>query len=177
MSPLMNSGDTTCRGCKMGCWDKQRKLLQEIEKEQRQKERIEFVPDYVRSGLPLKYNFISVDGINDMPERQRLSDTRNSITHKFEIGGHKVYFTVGLYEDGRPGELFIKTSKNGSTINGLMNGIGVLTSLGLQHGVPLVTMANKMKDMRFEPMEHGKATLILDYIFRWMQDRFSEDGT
>ncbi len=116
---------------------------------------------------------VSKEG-NTMPDRQRLSDTRNSITHKFDIAGHEGYFTVGLYDDGTPGELFIKMSKNGSTINGLMNGIGVLTSLGLQHGVPLDTMANKMKDMRFEPMEQGKATSILDYIFRWMQDRFAK---
>lgn len=110
-----------------------------------------------------------------MTGRKRLPDTRESITHKFTIDGHKCYFTVGLFEDGSPGELFIKMNKNGSTINGLMNGIGVLTSIGLQHGVPLDTMANKMHNMRFEPMEQGKATSILDYIFRWMQNRFSKE--
>ena len=105
-------------------------------------------------------------------ERRRLPDTRNSITHKFDVGGHEGYLTVGLFPDGTPGELFIQMSKVGSTIGGLMDTIGILTSMGLQHGVPLDTMAGKLRLTRFEPQEEGKATSIIDYIFHWLQDQF-----
>lgn len=110
-----------------------------------------------------------------MVERRRLPDVRQSITHKFEIGNHKGYLTVGLFEDGSPGELFVKMSKKGSTISGLLDTIGILTSMALQHGVPLTTMVEKLRHMRFEPMEPDKATSVIDYIFGWLQKTFLED--
>lgn len=112
-----------------------------------------------------------------MTERKRLPSTRNSITHKFSIGNHEGYITVGLYDDGTPGELFIKMSKMGSTISGLMDTIGILTSLSLQHGVAVATLADKMGHMRFEPMEPDKADSIVDYIFRWIADRYGQKKT
>jgi ribonucleoside-diphosphate reductase alpha chain len=83
--------------------------------------------------------------------RDRLPDTRESVTHKFSISGHEGYITVGLYEDGRPGEVFIKMAKEGSTKSGLMETIGILTSLALQHRVPVDSLVGKLQNMRFEP--------------------------
>ena len=110
-----------------------------------------------------------------MTERERLPDTRKSVTHKFTIGNHEGYITVVMYEDGRPGELVIKMSKVGSTISGLMDTIGILTSLCLQHGVSIDVLTSKMENMRFEPIEEGKATSVVDYIFRWIRDKFKKD--
>jgi ribonucleoside-diphosphate reductase alpha chain len=115
------------------------------------------------------------------PVRDRLPDTRDSITHKFSISGHEGYFTVGLYDDGRPGELFIKMAKQGSTMSGLMDTIGVLTSLALQYGVPVETLARKFEQMRFEPSgtthnpEIRHATSVVDYVFRWVAITFSAE--
>jgi ribonucleoside-diphosphate reductase alpha chain len=112
------------------------------------------------------------------PRRERLPDTRQSITHKFSISGHEGYITVGLYPDGRPGELFITMAKEGSTIGGLMDGIGTLTSLALQYGVPLEALARKFAHVRFEPSGFTKnpeirnAASITDYVFRWMAHTF-----
>ena len=112
------------------------------------------------------------------PVRRRLPDTRTAITHKFEIAGHEGYFTVGLFEDGQPGELFITMAKEGSTIGGLMDTIGTLTSLALQYGVPLEALVKKFAFQRFEPYgytnnpEIRQATSITDYIFRWMAFQF-----
>ena len=83
--------------------------------------------------------------------RRRLPDTRTAITHKFDIAGHEGYLTVGLFEDGQPGELFITMAKEGSTIGGLMDGIGTLTSMALQYGVPLEALVKKFAHQRFEP--------------------------
>ena len=80
-----------------------------------------------------------------------MPDTRTSLTHKFEIAGHEGYITVGLYEDGQPGELFITMSKEGSTIGGLMDTVGTLTSIALQYGVPLESLVKKFAYQRFEP--------------------------
>ena len=108
------------------------------------------------------------------PRRQRLPDTRQSITHKFNVAGHEGYITVGLYEDGRPGELFITMAKEGSTIGGLMDSFGTAVSMSLQYGVPLEVYVNKFSHTRFEPMGHTKnpdiriAKSIVDYIFRWL---------
>jgi ribonucleoside-diphosphate reductase alpha chain len=116
-----------------------------------------------------------------LPVRIRLPDTRHSITHKFSISGHEGYFTVGLFDDGRPGELFIKMSKQGSTMSGLMDTIGVLTSLALQYGVPIEALARKFQFMRFEPagtthhIELGDAYSVVDYVFRWLGITFSQD--
>jgi ribonucleoside-diphosphate reductase alpha chain len=108
------------------------------------------------------------------PRRERLADTRNSVTHKFSVAGHEGYITVGLYEDGRPGELFITMAKEGSTIGGLMDCFGTAVSMSLQYGVPLEVYVNKFSHTRFEPMGHTKnpdiriAKSIVDYIFRWL---------
>jgi len=108
------------------------------------------------------------------PRRERLPDTRQSITHKFNIAGHEGYITVGLYDDGRPGELFITMAKEGSTIGGLMDCFGTAVSMSLQYGVPLEVYVSKFSHTRFEPMGHTKnpdiriAKSIVDYIFRWL---------
>jgi ribonucleoside-diphosphate reductase alpha chain len=110
--------------------------------------------------------------------RRRLSDERNAITHKFSISGHEGYITVGLYEDGTPGEIFITMSKEGSTISGLMDGFATAISLALQYGVPLKVLVDKFSHMRFEPSgftnskEVPIAKSVLDYIFRWMGLKF-----
>ena len=119
---------------------------------------------------------------NGGPHRERLGDTREAITHKFNVGGQEGYITVGLYEDGRPGELFIQMAKEGSTMGGLMDTIGTLTSISLQYGVPLKTLVDKFSHQRFEP--HGftsnpkirSASSIIDYIFRWLETEFPKEG-
>jgi ribonucleoside-diphosphate reductase alpha chain len=114
------------------------------------------------------------------PHRRRLPDTRRSITHKFAVSGHEGYVTVGLHEDGTPGEVFIKMAKHGSTMSGLVDTIAVLTSLALQYGVPLEAIARKFQYTRFEPSGHTKnpeirmASSISDYIFTWLGTTFSE---
>jgi ribonucleoside-diphosphate reductase alpha chain len=112
------------------------------------------------------------------PLRRRLRDERQSLTHKFEVQGHEGYITVGLYEDGTPGEIFLTMAKEGSTISGLMDAFATQTSLALQYGVPLRVMVNKFSHMRFEPNGFTKnpeipiAKSIIDYIFRWLASRF-----
>src|SRR6185312_12268133 len=112
------------------------------------------------------------------PLRRRLTDTRTAITHKFDIAGHEGYLTVGLFEDGQPGELFITMAKEGSTIGGLMDTIGTLTSMSLQYGVPLETLLKKFAHQRFEPSGFTKnkeirnASSIIDYVFRWLALEF-----
>ena len=114
------------------------------------------------------------------PLRRRMSDTRVSITHKFDIAGHEGYLTVGLFDDKQPGELFITMAKEGSTIGGLMDSIGTLVSLSLQYGVPLEAMVKKFAHARFEPSGFTKnpdipiAKSIIDYIFRWLGNQFIE---
>jgi ribonucleoside-diphosphate reductase alpha chain len=114
------------------------------------------------------------------PVRKRLPATRNSITHKFEIQGHEGYFTVGFYEDGSPGELFITMAKEGSTIGGLMDAFGTAISLGLQYGVPLKALVDKFVNSHFEPSGYTSnseiplAKSIVDYIFRWLGIHFVE---
>jgi ribonucleoside-diphosphate reductase alpha chain len=114
----------------------------------------------------------------DQPIRHRMPDTRSSLTHRFEIAGHEGYITVGLYEDGQPGELFITMSKEGSTIGGLMDTVGTLTSIALQYGVPLESLVKKFAYQRFEPSGFTKnpdirhATSITDYVFRWLACQF-----
>ena len=116
------------------------------------------------------------------PYRRRLPDERPSITHKFRVGEQEGYITVGLYEDGTPGEVFITISKEGSTIRGLMDSVAVLTSLALQYGVPVADLARKFRSVRFEP--HGftdnpeipQASSLVDYIFRWLEEKFSPEA-
>jgi len=110
--------------------------------------------------------------------RKRLPDERRSITHKFDIQGHEGYITVGLYDDGQPGEIFLTMAKEGSTISGLMDAFATQTSLALQYGVPLRAMVNKFSHMRFEPSGFTKnqeipiAKSLVDYIFRWLASKF-----
>jgi ribonucleoside-diphosphate reductase alpha chain len=110
--------------------------------------------------------------------RRRLPDTRRSITHKFNVAGHEGYLTVGLYEDGQPGELFITMSKEGSTIGGLMDSLGTATSVALQYGVPVKSLVDKFSHQRFEPAGMTEnsdipfAKSLVDYIFRWMGMQF-----
>ena len=112
--------------------------------------------------------------IKARPRRERLPDTRQSVTHKFNLSGHEGYITVGLYEDGRPGEVFITMAKEGSTIGGLMDCFGTAVSMSLQYGVPLEVLVNKFSYTRFEPMGHTTnpdiriAKSVVDYIFRWL---------
>jgi len=112
------------------------------------------------------------------PLRRRLPETRTAVTHKFDIAGHEGYLTVGLFDDGQPGELFITMAKEGSTIGGLMDGIGTLTSMALQYGVPLPALVRKFAHVRFEPSGFTKnpdirnAASITDYVFRWMALQF-----
>ncbi len=110
--------------------------------------------------------------------RHKLPQERVSITHKFEVGGHEGYITVGLYKDGSPGEIFIRMAKEGSTVSGLMDSFATAVSLALQHGVPLKILCEKFAHTRFEPSgwsknpEIGFAKSIMDYIFRWLHLRF-----
>ena len=112
--------------------------------------------------------------------RKKLPDTRKSVTHKFNVNGHKGYVIVGLYGDGTPGELFIEIAKEGSTVGGLCDAIGILTSLALQSGVPLDLMIRKFRGSCFEPAggttnsEIPLASSLTDYIFTWIGLQFSE---
>nr|WP_042724912.1 vitamin B12-dependent ribonucleotide reductase [Chthoniobacter flavus] len=114
----------------------------------------------------------------DEPIRRRMPETRLAMNHKFEIAGHKGYLTVGMFEDGQPGELFIQMNKEGSTIGGLMDTVATLTSISLQYGVPLESLVKKFAYQRFEPSGFTKnpdirnATSITDYIFRWLGCQF-----
>ncbi|MDB4963458.1 MAG: ribonucleoside-diphosphate reductase, adenosylcobalamin-dependent [Myxococcales bacterium] len=117
-----------------------------------------------------------------MANRYKLPDERASFTHKFSIGGHEGYITVGMYEDGSPGEIFVRMAKEGSVIAGLMDSFATSISLALQHGVPLHVLIDKFKGTRFEPsgftgnQEIPIATSIMDYLFRWLAIRFPLDG-
>ena len=116
-----------------------------------------------------------------MSERRHLPETRKSLTHKFSVAGHEGYITVGLYDDGSPGEVFITMYKGGSTLSGFINAVAVLTSMCLQHGVSLETLVAKFKHTSFEPQGYTinrdipQASSILDYVFTWLESRFKED--
>jgi ribonucleoside-diphosphate reductase alpha chain len=119
-----------------------------------------------------------VERIVERPLRRRLPDTRNAITHKFDVAGHEGYITCGLYEDGQPGEVFITMAKEGSTIGGLMDTIATLVSVSLQYGVPVESLVRKFEHVRFEPsgmtrnQEIPFAKSLVDYIFRWLAMEF-----
>jgi len=112
------------------------------------------------------------------PYRRHLPDERRSVTHKFRVGEQEGYVTVGLYDDGTPGEIFVNISKEGSTIRGLMDSVAVLTSVALQYGVPLENLVAKFRGVHFEPAgltsnpQIPAATSLVDYIFRWLELRF-----
>jgi len=113
-----------------------------------------------------------------LAHRHKLPDERFSVTHKFKVGSHEGYLTVGLYKSGLPGEVFIIMAKEGSTVSGLMDSFACAVSIALQHGVPLQLLVNKFAHTRFEPSgwtqnpEIGYANSIMDYIFRWLELRF-----
>ncbi len=112
------------------------------------------------------------------PRRRKLPDERQAITHKFSVNGHEGYITVGMYEDGQPGEIFLVMAKEGSTISGLMDAFATSVSIALQYGVPLQTLVDKFTHTRFEPSGFTKnpeipiAKSVMDYIFRWLASKF-----
>lgn len=111
-------------------------------------------------------------------QRRKLPDERKSITHKFSVGGHEGYIIVGMYAEGAPGEIFIKMAKEGSTLSGFMDGLALSISIGLQYGVPLNALVDKLTNTRFEPSGFTEnpsiryATSVLDYIARWLGGKF-----
>ncbi len=115
------------------------------------------------------------------PHRRHLPDERQAVTHKFRVGDQEGYLTAGLFEDGTPGEIFVKIAKEGSTVSGLMDAVALLTSIALQYGVSLEKIADKLEHTRFEPYgvmgnpDIPIATSILDYIFRWLRLHFDEE--
>ncbi|MBM4170102.1 MAG: vitamin B12-dependent ribonucleotide reductase [Ignavibacteria bacterium] len=138
---------------------------------------------------PLSTSLAEVKSLKKgQPPRRRLPDERQSITHKFSIAGHEGYITVGMFEDGQPGEVFITMSKEGSTISGLMDSFATGISIALQYGVPLKVLVDKFSHARYEPSgftnnpEIPIAKSISDYIFRWLakkfmpQEHISEEG-
>jgi ribonucleoside-diphosphate reductase alpha chain len=121
---------------------------------------------------------VATPAVEAGPRRRRLPDERAAITHKFDIAGHEGYITVGLYEDGLPGELFIVMAKEGSTISGFADAFAQAISYALQYGVPLQDLVDKFSHVRFEPSGMTRnpdvrfAKSIVDYIFRWMASKF-----
>jgi ribonucleoside-diphosphate reductase alpha chain len=111
-------------------------------------------------------------------QREKMPYERASVTHKFSVSGHEGYITVGMYDDGRPGEVFIKMAKEGSTLSGVMDGLALTISLGLQYGVPLKVFVDKLLNTRFEPSGITAnpnirfVSSVLDYIARWLGGRF-----
>ena len=132
-----------------------------------------------KSSVPFESSVVEED-LNAPPRavRHKLREERMSITHKFNVGGHEGYITVGLYPDGEPGEIFITMAKEGSTVSGLMDSFACAVSIALQHGVPLKLLCEKFAHTRFEPSgwsgnpDIGFAKSIMDYIFRWLHLRF-----
>lgn len=122
-----------------------------------------------------------VAGVETRPQRRKLPDERQGLTHKFSIAGHEGYITVGLYKDGTPGEIFIQMAKAGSVVGGLMDAFALAVSLSLQYGVPLHVLVDKYAHSRFEPSGFTTnpqipiAKSIMDYIFRWLGAKFLEE--
>ncbi|MEM8757545.1 MAG: hypothetical protein AAGF47_07165 [Planctomycetota bacterium] len=112
--------------------------------------------------------------------RQALPATRESVTHKFAIDGHEGYLTIGLYPDGRPGEIFLKISKEGSALSGMCQAFCRAFSLSIQHGLPITEAVARFKGMRFEPLGHTsnpeipRAESIVDYVARYLDLHFGE---
>jgi ribonucleoside-diphosphate reductase alpha chain len=123
-----------------------------------------------------KDNLVELDQYR--PRRHKLNDEREAFTHKFSIGGHEGYLTTGLYENGQPGEIFLKMAKEGSTVSGLMDTIATMTSIALQYGVPLKALVDKFSHTRFEPSgftgnkQIPIAKSITDYVFRYLGNRY-----
>ena len=136
--------------------------------------------DDARLAVAAQHVEVEEEDMNAPPRavRHKLQEERASITHKFKVGDHEGYITVGLYPNGEPGELFITMAKEGSTVSGLMDSFALAVSIALQHGVPLKLFCEKFAHTRFEPSgwsgnpDIGYAKSIMDYIFRWLQLRF-----
>jgi ribonucleoside-diphosphate reductase alpha chain len=130
------------------------------------------------AGAEVKEAVKEVVKIVERPMRRKLPDERNAITHKFDVAGHEGYITVGLFEDGTPGEIFLVMAKEGSTISGFADAFAQAISYALQYGVPLQALVDKFSHARFEPSGMTKnpevrfAKSIVDYIFRWMATKF-----
>jgi len=130
-------------------------------------------PSTARESIPIVVENKEING------RRRMTTTRKSITHKFDIGEFEGYLTVGLFEDGKPGEVFITSSKQGSTIEGLLDSVAIVVSMSLQYGVPITTIINKFRGTRFEPagLTQNKdiqiCTSVLDYVARWLALTFN----
>ena len=143
--------------------------------------------DGSRSEQVLKHDVAKVEEIipdgNAVGVRRRLSAERDGVIHKFRVGDQEGYISVGLFEDGTPGEVFINASRMGSTVMALLDTIAILTSYSLQHGVSIEALAGKMKGSRFEPNgptdnpDIPVATSVVDYIFRWLEMKFSGEGS
>ncbi|MBM3231731.1 vitamin B12-dependent ribonucleotide reductase, partial [Candidatus Peregrinibacteria bacterium] len=116
--------------------------------------------------------------VKEVPRRRKLAEERMSITHKFSVAGHEGYIHVGMYEDGSPGEIFIKMSKEGSTLSGVMDTLALSLSMNLQYGVPLEVLVAKLVHTRFEPMgmtmnkEIPMVKSMMDYLGRWLALKF-----
>jgi ribonucleoside-diphosphate reductase alpha chain len=126
-----------------------------------------------------KGSVVRLDSIR--PIRRKLPDEREAVTHKFSIAGHEGYLTVGKYEEGQPGEIFLRMAKEGSTVSGLMDTIATMTSIALQYGVPLKTLVDKFSHTRFEPSGYTNnreipiAKSVMDYVFRFLGNRFLQN--
>ncbi|GAC1330536.1 MAG: vitamin B12-dependent ribonucleotide reductase [Candidatus Dormibacteria bacterium] len=122
-----------------------------------------------------------VEVVTRVPQRSKLPDERQSITHKFDIQGHEGYITVSMFENGKPGEIFVKMAKEGSTLSGMMDSFAIMVSLSLQYGVPLEALVSKFSHVRFEPSGYTSnpeipiAKSIVDYIFRWLASKFYDE--
>jgi len=136
------------------------------------------VADTRNAGAEVREVVKEVVKIVERPTRRKLPDERPSITHKFDIAGHEGYITVGLFDDGQPGEIFLTMAKEGSTISGFADAFAQAISYALQYGVPLQVLVDKFSHARFEPSGMTKnpevrfAKSIVDYIFRWMATKF-----
>ena len=133
------------------------------------------------SQLAIEHPADRQEGTASEPEkafRRRLPDERRAIVHHFSVGGQEGYLTVGLYEDGVPGEIFIRMAKEGSTVSGLMDSLATAVSLALQYGVPLKVLCGKFSHTRFEPSgwsgnpQIGYSKSLMDYLFRWLAIKF-----
>lgn len=130
--------------------------------------------------MPADKNAKVLSNGRSKPIRKKLDETRDSITHKFTVGGHKGYLTVGLYPDSSPGEVFVNISNEGSTLRGLMDSWAIMFSMLLQYGCPLEDVVRKLKNTKFEPAgftgnaQMRYATSIVDYIGKWMENEFTE---
>ena len=114
-------------------------------------------------------------------QRESLPTTRQSVTHKFQIMGHEGYLTIGLFDDGRPGEIFVKMAKEGSTLSGLVQAFCRAFSIAMQYGLPLHEAVARFKGMRFEPMGHTSnpdipevLSIVVDYVARYLEIHFDE---